>query len=190
MSCLISSGYNSAGICKVPAGIETIYMIPRQYISGYFTYDVNNVITLISQIGQNKFYQYDVKQQTADFSEKFVKDTKTGLFYFDGTLTIQFNKNGYALREQLYEFIYTQKFCIIFKTNSNKYFLIGKTYGVTLEEGDITFGKKYGDLDGHILKLKNRDKECAQEVKLSAFTINTTQRIFNPNLFQYPTGGA
>lgn len=190
MSCILTSGYNSAGICKVPAGISKIYVIPRIYLSGYYTYDSNNVITFISQITGHKFYQFDVKSQTTDYSEKYIKDTKTGLFYFDGTLTIQFNKNGYVLREQLYEFIYSNKFAVIFLTNSGKYFLIGKTYGVTLEEGDITFGKKMGDLDGQILKLKNRDKECAQEVLSTAFTVDAAQRVRpNPDLYVITPGG-
>lgn len=172
--CKVDSGYKLGCSWQGVGGIKRLYMMPFEYVQtlSYF-YNENNQISLVSQIGGNKYYEFELIPNSAIVNQKYVKDDKTGLYYFEQKIEVQFNKPNYILTNQAIKLLNTRLFSVITMDNNGRYFLHGKDYGMFVEEESETSGQKFPDWNGQKFVLMAKEPSRRQEVLSTAFIVSS-----------------
>lgn len=165
MSCQLISSTRSIDCSKTIGGVETIYLASSSTISG-ITEDINSVITGITMSGSAKFYEYEMTQETANYTDNPTPELANGSLFYEQILTLVFNRANSTLRNQL-KIIAEGVTSAIVKTRSGQYIFLDK---LEVSSGEGGSGTNAGDRSGWTLSLRTISAEPAKYVNPSIIT--------------------
>jgi len=181
IGCNINAGYSISPFCSYAmSGIKEVYMAPNSWFTrDAWTFDTNDKITSIYLATGRLWYKFDMISETAEYNEKEAEDSKSGSKFWNQQLTILFHHNDAILRKQMLQLINTNSLTVIFRDNTDTYFLAGKERGMEVQ-AEVKFEKNKGGFNGQILNLAGLEKYPAYEVVGSAVTFSSTTIRRNP----------
>lgn len=180
MACSITSGI-PLGCRNSIAGVKTIYLTNFENVTGY-TYsstqtgiDANSVITgMTFTTGSTKpFYTFDVRRETAQYTEAIQSNIQNGTLFYEGTLSMFFEKVQTYIRNRVMLIAQARTIAIVLDKNG-QYWLIGKTAGLDLTSGSVDLGKAAADANGYTLSFISQEPEEAIEVSSALIPTITT----------------
>jgi hypothetical protein len=168
-NCLLSSGW-AIGCNKLRSGIRNVYIIKSSLVQ-YVQINEYDIVTFINT-GTSSYYDLEIKRNTGEFNEKLIIDEKTGGQYWDQTVVVPLIKSSYLLRTLVIQLI-NDKYSIIVKDQTGKYWLIGKEFFCRVKDAEGTRGKIHTDFNGTKITFLSKEDVPAYEVDPSAFTISS-----------------
>jgi hypothetical protein len=171
MSCTLSAG-NQLGCRNSIAGVKTIYLSNFSDNESY-SVDANNQITGITSGAT--YYIFEQRPQAAELNETINASIENGTLFYTAELTLSFDKNEVALRNQIALMAQAQLRVIALDQNGT-YQLLGKVNGADITAGSLPRGKAYGDKNGATLTITAYEPQPANYISAAAFaTITTAQ---------------
>jgi hypothetical protein len=164
MSCTLSQGY-ALGCKDSVGGLRTIY-ISNFDTDETYALDADNQITGVTSAAT--YYKFEVRPQTAGLNETINSSVENGTLFHTQELTIKFDKNTVALRNQVYLLSQAQMRVIVLDQNGS-YRLLGKINGADVTGGSIPTGTAYGDLNGVELTITAFEPQPANFMSTAAF---------------------
>ena len=174
MACQLINSTRSIDCARGIGGIETIYLASKSTVTGT-TVDANFVVTGITMSGSAVFYEYEMTQETASYTDTPTGDLANGSLFYEQILTLIFNRANSTLRNQV-KVIAEGATVAIVKTRDGNYILLGEETGLEITSGTGGSGTAAGDRNGYELALRSVAKEPAKFVNSSVFA-----DIFNLN---------
>lgn len=163
MSCSLNSG-QQLGCRESIAGIRTIYLANfENVIQSGITTNASSQITGITMSSSTKFYQFDLRRETAQYSEAIQSNIQNGTLYYEGTLAMFLDKAQTTTRNQI-QLLAKAKLMCIFLDKNNQYWLQGQVNGADLTSGTVDWGKASGDANGYTLNFISQEINSAPEV--------------------------
>ena len=160
MSCLITGGF-AYGCRDSVAGIKAIY-IANYNENQTYTLDSANVITAVGITSPaDAYYTYFQNPETAMFDQTL--NASNGAVFYKQSLTLQFPKNGNALKNLIVT-LNQARLSVIVKDASDNYWLMGVHSGVYSTSGSLNSGKVLGDFNGVNLVLEANDPSPAYKI--------------------------
>lgn len=179
-SCSLIGGL-ALGCRNSIAGIRTIYLTNFENVIGSgYTYDntltggiPNGIITGMTLTSGSTFYEFQVRRETAQYTEAIQSNIQNGTLFYEGTLTMFFEKVQTYLRNRVMLIAQAKMLAIILDKN-NQYWLIGMENGIDNNGGTIDTGKASGDGNGYTLTYIAQEQYSAIEVSSTLIpTIST-----------------
>jgi len=168
MSCVaLTTGL--AGNCTTGTnGISHIYITNLENITA-ITETTGNVSAItMGGTPTTKFYEYVASKDTAEYTEKSVINIESQTSFWEGELTIAFNRRSTAKRQIIQTLASAGPLAILFVDRNGTHWLIGVgsslTEGVYLESVEGGTGKAMGDASNYTLKFKTQSKSQAYTV--------------------------
>jgi len=168
MSCTLSSG-NQLGCRNSVAGLKALYLANFSDNETY-TLDANNQITAITSA--NTYYLFEVRSQSSELTETINASIENGTLFYTQELTMSFDKNEVALRNQIALMAQAQLRVIALDQNG-QYQLMGKVNGADITAGSLPRGKAYGDKNGATLNITAYEPAPMHFISTAAFATLT-----------------
>lgn len=168
MACQLINSARSIDCARGIGGVETVYLASRSTVSG-ITEDVNFVITGITMSGASKFYEYEMTQETANYTDTPSAELANGSLFYEQILSLVFNRANSTLRNQI-KVIAEGATIAIVKTRNGDYILLGEEGGLEINGGEGGSGTAAGDRNGWTLTLRAVSKEPAKFVNPALIT--------------------
>ena len=174
IGCSLTAGYKINYSCALSeSGIKELFLMKHSYFSqDGCKFNSDDLITEI-YTGAHLWYKFDMIYETAEYIEKDAIDAKSGMRFWDSTLTVLFHKNRANLRKQMLQMMNENRLVGIFHTNDDRYFLVGKERGLDIS-AEVKVEKSYAGFNGQVLQLKGLEKMPAYEIASSAVTYSQT----------------
>jgi len=168
MSCLMLSGLTLD--CKsAVGGIKSIRLIQHDLLGTITpTASAEAVITGITPTGGNKFWLWQFREETGNFTEAHKVNSVAGLTSYEQTLTVRIDPVSQARKAILYR-AGLKNVAIIVEDNNGKYWLMGEQFGAKItDESTANSGTALGDdATGFTITFKAMEKLFAREVTSS-----------------------
>lgn len=168
MSCTLSSG-NQLGCRSNVGGIKSIY-ISNYADNETYTLDANSQITGITSA--NTYYLFETRSQSSELNETVNPSIENGTLFYTQELTMSFDKNEVALRNQIALMAQAQLRVIVLDQNGT-YQLMGKVNGADITAGSLPRGKAYGDKNGASLSITAYEPAPMHFISAAAFATLT-----------------
>jgi len=166
--CNITEGFQ-LGCRDNTGGLKAIYIYSGSFEDLTIT-EANNAITSISgSAPAGNWFRYDVPRQTSDFTETINGSTENQTVFYEQTVNVTFAKMQSSLRNQVKILAQNPELRIIVETNNSgenndKFFLVGRTRGASLDTGTGTTGTAFGDLNGYTLPFVGQEPNPADAI--------------------------
>lgn len=162
MSCTIDSGY-SLGCRDQQGGVEFVAI--ATYASGttYSTTDGGTHSAIDSISGTPTFYKYEQYTEQASSTQTGNFDNANGTTYFTQTVQLVLENMDTDTRNQFLA-LSKARVRIIIKTQTGKYWLIGKVNGARSSAAEAGPNQALADLAGFNITLEAMEPDPAQEV--------------------------
>lgn len=168
MACNITQGY-SLDCRNNTGGIQKIYVANFDDDQSY-TLDGDGQITGITS--GVTYYTFEQRPQTAGFEETVQSSVENATLFYEQSVTMAFDKNTAALRNQLYLMAQSQLSIIVLDQNGS-YWLVGEQNGADITEGTLPRGTAYGDRNGSLLTAIAMEPSPARQMSSAAFATLT-----------------
>lgn len=157
MACILSSGYTLP--CRVIAGVQAVYI--GTYNSGLtYTYGTSsNANQIISFAGStSSFYKFEQTIETGSLTNTGNFNEQNGTAYYDQVCEITVHNVSQTLIDQVTS-LGQGRWRILVLDNNGNYFLIGKSFPVSVTALTGGLGKADGDLQGFTITFTGKEKE-------------------------------
>lgn len=144
-----------------PGGVKTIYLTDFANVSAITA--AGGVISAITMNSTTKFYEFAVRKETADFTEKVTVNAETGSNYADQSLKMTLTTME-AAKRQVIQTLSQGLFIAIVVTNAGDAYLLGEKNGLDLTDSTGTTGTKMADMNGYTLNFKGAEMTPAQQI--------------------------
>ena len=165
MACLLTSGYQ-LGCRDGVGGISEIYIGEWNGSALGYTLGTDNIIGTFSGATVS-FYTFQQEIETASFTENGEFSIENGTSFYTDTCTITLHQLNASLRNKIL-ILGQGKWRILIKTQTGKYFLMGKQNPVRVSAATPGVGKAYGDMNGAVITFTGKEPVPAFEVAASA----------------------
>lgn len=162
-SCALTTDYNLDCRDSV-GGVKSIYLIELANVTGVTV--SAGVASAIAKANNKVFRKYNLVKATADAVEDFQASEENGTFFYDQAINIILNKMQAASRNEIVLLAQNLLMAVV-EDRNGKYWLYGKTNGLTLTSGKAGTGKAMGDRNGYELGFKGMEEVMAAEVSSS-----------------------
>lgn len=155
MSCDITAGLQ-LGCRDNTGGIKAVYIYSGSFDDLTIT-EANGAVTEISgAVPAGKWFKYELQRGTSDFTDAINGSVENQTVFYAPTVNVVFAKMQSALRNQVKVLADNPKIRMIVETNNagdlnDKFFLVGRENGLTLDAGSAGTGTGFGDLNGYTL---------------------------------------
>ena len=153
--CDIAKG--RAEVCKdTVGGLDTIYFINHQIVSGDLTYgSTDNSDTLTAITNVDVLYKYELRGENS-YDEEFKSDRNNGTTMVEQKLSVKLKKQDIATTKQVKLLVMGRPHVVI-KTRNNVFMLAGLQYGMEIG-ATLSSGTAMGDFNGYALSLVGNEK--------------------------------
>ena len=163
MACALTQGF-SIDCREGMGGLKELYIIELNNVSGIT--QASGVVTAITKQTGKRFWKYQQLAQTAQATEDITGSDENGTVFYAQSIEAFLNKMQASVRNEVY-LLAQNRLVIVTVDRNGKSFLYGKTLGLTLNTGQGSSGKAYGDRNGYGLTFTGAEKEPAPEVDSS-----------------------
>jgi hypothetical protein len=168
LSALDASCSNSVG------GIQVVYLIPYDYISGATvdteTGDTQGMITGItyasSAYTDASWVQYKFRKNTGSMTSNLNLDETNGVSYIETDLTMMFSKMETRKRTEMVALAKGEVACVV-KDSNGLYWFLGYNEGVTTNSGLGQTGQQKTDGNYYQVVLRDSSEEYPFEITKS-----------------------
>ena len=148
MACELSTGFTLD--CKDGiGGIKQIVLVDKANVTS-FSFDANEVVTLINGPAAGDLFTYELPTQTGSFEETINFNRDNGTVFYTQTVNIMLQKLSSAKRLELQNVATARVIVFVQDTNLN-WWAIGYENGADLSTGTAGTGTALGDMNGYTL---------------------------------------
>lgn len=165
MTCALTQGYTIDCRDSV-GGIKEVYITELANIETAPT-DTMGVISTIDMVTGKQFWKYQLIKETGTASEKIQTNEANGTIFYEQDLSFPIRKLQASTRNEL-KLLAQNTLAIIVLDRNGKYWLMGRSNGMTLEPSEAQFGKAMGDFNGYNLVFKGKEEQSMCEVSSGA----------------------
>lgn len=145
-------------------GLKELYVIEFNNVTGITS--ASGTITAIAKASGKRFWKYQQLAQTAQATEEITGSDENGTVFYNQSIEVFLNKMQASVRNEVK--LLAANRCIIITVDRNgKSFLYGETLGLTVNTGQGSSGRAYGDRNGYALTFSGAEPEPAKEVDSS-----------------------
>lgn len=169
MACALTTGFTLD--CRDSnGGIEAVYL--ATFSSTDTITAASGLVTAMSLSPSRVFYRYDLRRYTAQSTENITGSQENGTVFYDQLVEINLDKLQASMRNEI-ALLAQNYLYVIVKDNNGKYWLYGKTRGLTLNTGNGATGTAAGDRNGYNLQFSGQEPVPAFEVQASVIATIT-----------------
>lgn len=156
-SCALTSDY-SFGCDVGVGGTKEVYLIELENISSYT--ESSGTLTAITKVATKIFRKYQLVLETSNFEETITGNRQNGTLFYPQKGTIIINKQNVAVRNEIL-LLAKNRLVMVIKDNNLTYRLLGREYGLMLQNGTASTGTAWGDRNGYSLEFTGNELELA-----------------------------
>ena len=161
MACELNIGF--ALDCKDGiGGIKKIVLIDRSNVDS-FTFDADEVVTVITADDEDAIYTYELPTQTGSFEETINFNRDAGTIFYTQTVNVMLNKLSAAKRLELQNVATSRVIVFVNDTNDN-WWAVGYEYGADLSTATAGTGTVLGDMNGFTLAFTHEAAKRAYKL--------------------------
>jgi len=178
MACLLTSGYDLAGICSKEnvGGLNKIYIANWTDTQGEVSYD--DAAGEIDGLGTGyNWFTFDLVKETSGYVENVTANVQNGTISYQPQVTLVMNKLDTDKRN-LVQLLAVGLLVVIAEDNNGNYLMLGRVKGLDVTAMDMGSGTANADRNGVVLTL------TGSEPKVSAF-LDATAKAALPSLATY-----
>lgn len=162
MACALTGGMTLD--CRdAIGGITTVYIVESASLLATGITASSGTITAISMVGGAKFYTFNFKDETGQFTDELMTSDPNGTVFSEQNLTFPTFKMS-ASKRNLIKLLSQNQLKIMITDNNGVTWLMGEAVGATLQNTKGDSGKLRGDMNGYNLAFKAREANQAQVV--------------------------
>jgi hypothetical protein len=170
MACELNIGFGLD--CKDGiGGIKKIVLIDRSNVDS-FTFDADEVVTVITADDEQAIYTYELPTQTGSFEETINFNRDAGTIFYTQTVNVMLNKLSAAKRLELQNVATSRVIVFVNDTNDN-WWAVGYEYGADLSTATAGTGTVLGDMNGFTLAFTHEAAKRAYKLINSPSAIIT-----------------
>lgn len=158
MACILTQGFTLD--CREQGGLSKLYLASYSSISGS-TEATGEVTAIDLAVGEN-FYEYELIQETAGWTETITVSEENHSHMFEQELTFFIPNKSASKRNEILLLARANVVAIV-EENDGTLFFLGKDRGLILG-GDGVSGTSYEDRNGYELSLSGTQREPAPTV--------------------------
>lgn len=117
-------------------------------------------VTAYTLLTGNKFFRYDFRKATGEFTETQTLSDANWTTFFAGDIKIQFTKLEVNKQNEMY-LLGQNDLVVIVLDNNGQYWLCATVNGATLSKVDGKTGKAFGDFNGYQIEIKYEEPKPA-----------------------------
>jgi hypothetical protein len=168
MACELNIGFGLD--CKDGiGGIKKIVLIDRSNVDS-FTFDADEVVTVITADDEDAIYTYELPTQTGSFEETINFNRDAGTIFYTQTVNVMLNKLSAAKRLELQNVATSRVIVFVNDTNDN-WWAVGYEYGADLSTATAGTGTVLGDMNGFTLAFTHEAAKRAYKLINSPLVI-------------------
>jgi len=168
MACELNIGF--ALDCKDGiGGIKKIVLIDHSNVDS-FTFDADEVVTVITAEDEDAIYTYELPTQTGSFEETINFNRDAGTIFYTQTVNVMLNKLSAAKRLELQNVATSRVIVFVNDTNDN-WWAVGYEYGADLSTATAGTGTVLGDMNGFTLAFTHEAAKRAYKLINSPLVI-------------------
>lgn len=160
MSCALTQGYNLDCRDSV-GGVKEVYISELGNITAAPV--TSGTITSITMVTGSQFRKYQLQPQTASFEDAIQTNSANGTIFYEPSFTMTIRKLQASLRNEI-RLLAQNKLALIVLDRNGKYWALGFTNGMELQNSKVMSGKAMGDFNGYELAFKGAEELPACEV--------------------------
>lgn len=129
------------------------------------TIDINDIVTNVTNStgGTVNFYEWKFRRETGEFKETIQSNIQSGTLYYEPSLTLFFERYQSYIRNRVQLIAQTQVTAIV-EDKLGNFWLLGKTAGLDLLNGEASMGKAAGDANGYTMTFTGQEPQTAIQV--------------------------
>ena len=147
MACTSFTSARGLACTKTMGGIDTAYLIQYLPSASFTTSSIGLISGSFTNLGGNKFYEFELIQETSNFTFTPNANVQNQSLFYEETLTMVFSGYDAVLRNHITAMANNTIRAIV-KTNDNKYFYLGEWSGLDVSAGEAGSGTAAGDRNG------------------------------------------
>jgi hypothetical protein len=168
MACELNIGFGLD--CKDGiGGIKKIVLIDRSNVDS-FTFDADEIVTVITADDEDAIYTYELPTQTGSFEETINFNRDAGTIFYTQTVNVMLNKLSAAKRLELQNVATSRVIVFVNDTNDN-WWAVGYEYGADLSTATAGTGTVLGDMNGFTLAFTHEAAKRAYKLINSPLVI-------------------
>lgn len=161
MACEITSGLN-AQICREnTGGVIEFYVANFENVASVT--EANSSVTAITMEAAKLFQVFKPNKNSSNWEQPIEGSVEAGTIGYTHTCTMVFSKNQSADINTL-KLLAKGNLMIIVRERSGRFYLLGKTEGLQLTEGNFASGTALADANAWTLTFSGSEPEPAPEV--------------------------
>jgi len=147
-NCELTTGFGLE--CKdAIGGIKQIVLVDKANVTS-FSFDANEVVTLINGAASGDLFTYELPTQTGSFEETINFNRDNGTVFYTQTVNVMLHKLSAAKRLELQGVATARVIVFVQDTNSN-WWAVGYENGADLSTSTAATGTVLGDMNGFTL---------------------------------------
>lgn len=163
MSCALTQGYNLDCRDSV-GGVKEVYISELGNITAAPA--SSGTISSVTMVTSSQFRKYQLQPQTASFEDAIHTNSNNGTIFYEPSFSMTIRKLQASLRNEI-RLLAQNKLAIIVLDRNGKYWALGFTNGMELQNSKVVSGKGMGDFNGYELVFKGAEELPACEVSSS-----------------------
>lgn len=175
MPCTSFTSARGLACTKTMGGIDTAYLIQYLPSASFTTSSIGLISGSFTNLGGNKFYEFELIQETSNFTFTPNANVQNQSLFYGETLTMVFTGYDAVLRNHITAMANNTIRAIV-KTNDNKYFYLGDWSGLDVSAGEAGSGTAAGDRNG--LSITFRGINITPPREVDPALINNTYITF------------